>query len=51
MNNPPPRMIEEMASNIREFNEMLGLRTEVLPDTLEILEKAWAGAKAYLRSL
>ncbi len=42
---------EEMASNIREFNEMFGLRTEVLPGTLEILEKAWVRAKACLHPL
>lgn len=38
---------EEMASNIKEFNEMFGLRMEVQPGTLDMLEMAWARAKAY----
>jgi hypothetical protein len=45
----PTRVLsqEEMASNIREFNEMFGLRMEVQPGTLEMLETAWGKAKAY----
>jgi hypothetical protein len=36
---------EEMRKNIKEFNEMFQFRTEVLPGTLEILNKTWEDAK------
>lgn len=38
---------EEMTSNIREFNEMFGLRMEVQPGSLKMLEMAWSRAKEY----
>jgi Protein of unknown function (DUF1638) len=43
---PTPVMSEEeMASSIREFNETYGLRSEVRPGTLEILNRTWRTAK------
>lgn len=43
---PTPVMPEEeMTSNVREFNEKYGLRSEVRPGTLEILTRTWRTAK------
>ena len=40
---------DEMHSNIKEFNDMFGLRTEKRAGTLQILEESWQVAKAHLR--
>jgi hypothetical protein len=43
---PTPVMSEEeMAASVREFNEKYGLRSEVRPGTLEILNRTWRMAK------
>jgi Protein of unknown function (DUF1638) len=39
---------EEMRGNIREFNQLLGFRTEVRPGTMDILQRTWDAAKASL---
>jgi hypothetical protein len=36
---------QELASGIEKFNEIYGLRTEVRPGTLDLLEQAWNSAK------
>jgi hypothetical protein len=36
---------EEMAASVTEFNEKYGLRSEVRPGTLEILNRTWRKAK------
>ncbi|AFM28000.1 DUF1638 domain-containing protein [Desulfomonile tiedjei] len=40
---------QDLASGIHEFNRIYGLRTEVRPGTLDILEKAWSSAKQLVR--
>ena len=43
---PTPVMCEEeMAASVTEFNEKYGLRSEVRPGTLEILNRTWRAAK------
>ena len=42
---------QELASGIHEFNRIYGLRTEVRPGTLDILEKAWSSAKQLVREI
>ncbi|MCX5862849.1 MAG: DUF1638 domain-containing protein [Deltaproteobacteria bacterium] len=47
---PTPVMSEdEMASHVEEFNELYGLRTEVRSGSLELLEKSWEHAKAFVK--
>ncbi|MDA8407672.1 MAG: DUF1638 domain-containing protein [Deltaproteobacteria bacterium] len=41
----------ELASGSQEFSEIYGLRTEVRPGTLDILEKAWNSAKQVVRRI
>jgi hypothetical protein len=40
---------QELALGIQEFNKIYGLRTEVRPGTLNILERAWNSAKQLAR--
>ncbi|MGC8605128.1 MAG: DUF1638 domain-containing protein [Desulfomonilaceae bacterium] len=47
---PTPVMAEdEMAANIKEFNDMYGLRSEVRPGSLDILERNWEKAKGFVK--
>ncbi len=39
----------EMRENVAEFNRKFGFRTEIRPGTLEMLNRAWDGAKQSLR--
>ena len=41
----------ELVSGSQEFNKIYGLRTEVRPGTLDILEKAWSSAKQLVRDI
>ena len=43
----PTKVMEEaeMRVKTKEFNARFGLRTESIPGTLELLEKAWQEAK------
>jgi hypothetical protein len=45
----PVLSVEEMRKNIAEFNQLFGLRTELLQGTMDILNKTWESAKAYLK--
>jgi hypothetical protein len=48
---PTPVMPEnEMMANIREFNELYGLKSEVRSGSLEILQNNWEKAKAFIKS-
>ena len=42
---------QELAAGIHEFNRIYGLRTEVRPGTLDIIEKAWSSAKQLVREV
>jgi hypothetical protein len=42
---------EELALGIQEFNKVYGLRTEVRPGSLDILERAWTSAKQLVREV
>ncbi len=47
---PTPVMGEdEMMANVREFNDIYGLRSEVRHGSLEILEKNWEQAKGFVK--
>ncbi|MHB8202268.1 MAG: DUF1638 domain-containing protein [Desulfomonilaceae bacterium] len=47
---PTPVMGEdEMTANIQEFNDVYGLRSEVRHGSLEILQKNWNNAKAFVK--
>ncbi|MFH0781658.1 MAG: DUF1638 domain-containing protein [Pseudomonadota bacterium] len=41
---------EEMRRNAEEFNALLGLRTEVRPGALKILDETWRTVKEYLKN-
>ena len=40
---------QELAQAVEEFNEIYGLRTEVRPGTLDLLQQAWISAKRTVR--
>jgi hypothetical protein len=42
---------QELASGVEEFNKIYGLRTEVRPGTLDLLEEAWISAKKFVREV
>jgi hypothetical protein len=42
---------QELASGVKEFNKIYGLRTEVRPGTLDLLEQAWQAAKHHVREV
>jgi hypothetical protein len=47
----PIMSLEEMKQNSKDFNKLLGLRTEVCTGTLGILQQTWEKAKKYLASI
>jgi hypothetical protein len=42
---------KEMAASVRDFNETYGLRSEVRPGTLELLQRTWRIAKERVRAV
>jgi hypothetical protein len=41
--------LKQMRKNIEEFNQLLGLRTDLLQGTIAILAETWAAAKQHLK--
>jgi len=47
---PSPVMAEDsLSQNAKEFNKRFGLREEIRPGTLDILNESWNSAKTFLQ--